>query len=167
MTQSPNAMTEDIYTNGSAPLGSPSHSSGREVRKIRLVQFEKVTEEPMVRACKAPELDGTWGVEGQLQLCQQAGLEGNRSLETLAMGRRCWTLPSAWGPEASPTKGDDACAKRSCSSPSWPSRVFPCSRCTAHCGHGPGEDFGKAGELSPAASSHGFSCLPGDHAEAK
>ncbi|XP_064525704.1 55 kDa erythrocyte membrane protein isoform X2 [Pseudopipra pipra] len=46
MTQSPNAMTEDIYTNGSA-LGSPSHGSSREVRKIRLVQFEKVTEEPM------------------------------------------------------------------------------------------------------------------------
>ncbi|KAM6124900.1 55 kDa erythrocyte membrane protein isoform 2-T2 [Phoenicopterus ruber ruber] len=45
--QSPNAMTEDIYTNGSATLGSPSHSSSREVRKIRLVQFEKVTEEPM------------------------------------------------------------------------------------------------------------------------
>ncbi|XP_019329480.1 PREDICTED: 55 kDa erythrocyte membrane protein isoform X2 [Aptenodytes forsteri] len=40
-------MTEDIYTNGSATLGSPSHSNGREVRKIRLIQFEKVTEEPM------------------------------------------------------------------------------------------------------------------------
>ncbi|GAB0194969.1 55 kDa erythrocyte membrane protein [Grus japonensis] len=47
ITQSPNAMTEDIYTNGSATLGSPSYSNGREVRKIRLVQFEKVTEEPM------------------------------------------------------------------------------------------------------------------------
>ncbi|KAM9179988.1 55 kDa erythrocyte membrane protein [Mergus octosetaceus] len=47
VTQAPNAMTEDIYTNGSATLGSPSHSNGREVRKIRLVQFEKVTEEPM------------------------------------------------------------------------------------------------------------------------
>ncbi|NWT62071.1 EM55 protein, partial [Erythrocercus mccallii] len=47
MTQSPHALTEDIYTNGSATLGSPSHSSSREVRKIRLVQFEKVTEEPM------------------------------------------------------------------------------------------------------------------------
>ncbi|OXB79653.1 UNVERIFIED_CONTAM: hypothetical protein H355_011039 [Colinus virginianus] len=47
ITQAPNAMTEDIYTNGSATLGSPSHSNGREVRKIRLVQFEKVTEEPM------------------------------------------------------------------------------------------------------------------------
>ncbi|KAM6197973.1 55 kDa erythrocyte membrane protein isoform 2-T2 [Sarcoramphus papa] len=47
ITQSPNAMTEDIYTNGSATLGSPSHSNGREVRKIRLIQFEKVTEEPM------------------------------------------------------------------------------------------------------------------------
>uniref|UniRef100_A0A8C3M2K5 55 kDa erythrocyte membrane protein n=1 Tax=Chrysolophus pictus TaxID=9089 RepID=A0A8C3M2K5_CHRPC len=47
ITQAPNALTEDIYTNGSATLGSPSHSNGREVRKIRLVQFEKVTEEPM------------------------------------------------------------------------------------------------------------------------
>ncbi|RMB98323.1 hypothetical protein DUI87_25228 [Hirundo rustica rustica] len=47
MTQSPHALTEDIYTNGSATLGSPSHGGGREVRKIRLVQFEKVTEEPM------------------------------------------------------------------------------------------------------------------------
>ncbi|NWX91813.1 EM55 protein, partial [Nothoprocta pentlandii] len=45
--QSLNAMTEDIYTNGSAMLGSPSHANGREVRKIRLVQFEKATEEPM------------------------------------------------------------------------------------------------------------------------
>lgn len=52
VTQAPNAMTEDIYTNGSATLGSPSHSNGREVRKIRLVQFEKVTEEPMVRTPK-------------------------------------------------------------------------------------------------------------------
>ncbi|NXI70044.1 EM55 protein, partial [Anseranas semipalmata] len=47
ITQAPNAMTEDIYTNGSATQGSPSHSNGREVRKIRLVQFEKMTEEPM------------------------------------------------------------------------------------------------------------------------
>ncbi|KAM9600910.1 55 kDa erythrocyte membrane protein isoform X2 [Harpia harpyja] len=47
ITQSLNTMTEDIYTNGSATLGSPSHSNGREVRKIRLIQFEKVTEEPM------------------------------------------------------------------------------------------------------------------------
>ncbi|XP_062441071.1 55 kDa erythrocyte membrane protein [Rhea pennata] len=47
VTPSLNAMTEDIYTNGSATLGSPSHANGREVRKIRLIQFEKVTEEPM------------------------------------------------------------------------------------------------------------------------
>ncbi|XP_029852536.1 55 kDa erythrocyte membrane protein isoform X3 [Aquila chrysaetos chrysaetos] len=47
ITQSLNTMTEDIYTNGSATLGSPCHSNGREVRKIRLIQFEKVTEEPM------------------------------------------------------------------------------------------------------------------------
>ncbi|KAM9227758.1 55 kDa erythrocyte membrane protein isoform 3-T3 [Leptosomus discolor] len=47
ITLSPNTMTEDIYTNGSATLGSPSHSNGREVQKIRLIQFEKATEEPM------------------------------------------------------------------------------------------------------------------------
>lgn len=54
VTQSPNAITEDIYTNGSVTGGSPSHSNGREMRKIRLVQFEKVMEEPMVRAGKIP-----------------------------------------------------------------------------------------------------------------
>lgn len=48
------------------------------------------------------------------------------------MGRRRWTLPSAQGAEASPAKGGDACARRSCSSLSWPSRVFPPSHCTAH-----------------------------------
>ncbi|XP_044283171.1 55 kDa erythrocyte membrane protein isoform X2 [Varanus komodoensis] len=42
-----NAVTEDIYTNGSATLGSPAHANGREVRKMRFIQFEKVTEEPM------------------------------------------------------------------------------------------------------------------------
>ncbi|KAM7160372.1 55 kDa erythrocyte membrane protein isoform 1-T1 [Macrochelys suwanniensis] len=42
-----NAVTEDIYTNGSAMLGTPAHVNSREVCKIRLVQFEKVTEEPM------------------------------------------------------------------------------------------------------------------------
>ncbi|XP_003223412.2 55 kDa erythrocyte membrane protein [Anolis carolinensis] len=42
-----NAVTEDIYTNGSAMLGSPVHANDREVRKIRFIQFEKVTEEPM------------------------------------------------------------------------------------------------------------------------
>ncbi|XP_050821520.1 55 kDa erythrocyte membrane protein isoform X1 [Gopherus flavomarginatus] len=42
-----NAVTEDIYANGSAMLGSPAHMDSREVRKIRLIQFEKVTEEPM------------------------------------------------------------------------------------------------------------------------
>ncbi|XP_001513222.1 55 kDa erythrocyte membrane protein [Ornithorhynchus anatinus] len=41
------AMSEDIYTNGSAEPGSPAHVNGREVRKVRLIQFEKVTEEPM------------------------------------------------------------------------------------------------------------------------
>lgn len=55
MIQSPHALTEDIYTNGSAPLGSPSHGGGREVCKIRLVQFEKVTEEPMVRELASPQ----------------------------------------------------------------------------------------------------------------
>ncbi|XP_019391863.1 PREDICTED: 55 kDa erythrocyte membrane protein [Crocodylus porosus] len=47
VTPLPNTMTEEIYTNGSATPGSPAHMNGREVRKVRLVQFEKVTEEPM------------------------------------------------------------------------------------------------------------------------
>uniref|UniRef100_K7G6I7 55 kDa erythrocyte membrane protein n=1 Tax=Pelodiscus sinensis TaxID=13735 RepID=K7G6I7_PELSI len=42
-----NAVTEDIYTNGSAMPGTPAAGNAREVRKIRLVQFERVTEEPM------------------------------------------------------------------------------------------------------------------------
>ncbi|XP_054852857.1 55 kDa erythrocyte membrane protein [Eublepharis macularius] len=42
-----NAITEDIYTNGSAMLGSPAHANGHEVRKMRFIQFEKVAEEPM------------------------------------------------------------------------------------------------------------------------
>lgn len=167
MTQSPNAMTEDIYTNGSATLGSPSHSSSREVRKIRLVQFEKVTEEPMVRTGKAPKLDVTRGVEGQVELCQQAGLEGNRSLEIVAMGKRCWTLPSARAHEASPTKGGDNGAKRSCSSLSWPSRAFPPATAQPTVDMGLEWTLLRAEELSPLASSHGFSCLPGNHAQAK
>ncbi|XP_006900061.1 PREDICTED: 55 kDa erythrocyte membrane protein [Elephantulus edwardii] len=39
------AGTEDMYTNGSAAPGSPA--KGQEVRRVRLIQFEKVTEEPM------------------------------------------------------------------------------------------------------------------------
>ncbi|XP_051823709.1 55 kDa erythrocyte membrane protein [Antechinus flavipes] len=44
-----NAVTEDIYTNGSAAPASPGpgHGSHREPRKVRFIQFEKVTEEPM------------------------------------------------------------------------------------------------------------------------
>ncbi|XP_046308440.1 55 kDa erythrocyte membrane protein isoform X2 [Marmota monax] len=42
-----NAVTEDMYTNGSAAPGSPAQAKGQEVRKVRLIQFEKVTEEPM------------------------------------------------------------------------------------------------------------------------
>ncbi|KAG3273268.1 55 kDa erythrocyte membrane protein isoform X1 [Ictidomys tridecemlineatus] len=42
-----NAVTEDMYTNGSASPGSPAQAKGQEVRKVRLIQFEKVTEEPM------------------------------------------------------------------------------------------------------------------------
>ncbi|XP_073745751.1 55 kDa erythrocyte membrane protein isoform X6 [Callorhinus ursinus] len=42
-----NAVTEDMYTNGSAAPGSPTQAKGQEVRKVRLIQFEKVTEEPM------------------------------------------------------------------------------------------------------------------------
>lgn len=43
-----NAVSEDIYSNGSAMLGSPAHTNGREIRKMRFIQFEKVAEEPMV-----------------------------------------------------------------------------------------------------------------------
>ncbi|MEE6528336.1 hypothetical protein FKM82_030505, partial [Ascaphus truei] len=39
---SPKAMTEEFYTNGSAAHGDPE-----EKRKVRLVQFERQTEEPM------------------------------------------------------------------------------------------------------------------------
>ena len=39
---------EDMYTNGPAALGSPAQTQGQEARKVRLIQFEKVTEEPMV-----------------------------------------------------------------------------------------------------------------------
>ncbi|KAM6427219.1 55 kDa erythrocyte membrane protein [Liasis olivaceus] len=42
-----NAVTEDIYTNGSAKNGSLAHANGHELRKIRFIQFEKITEEPM------------------------------------------------------------------------------------------------------------------------
>ncbi|XP_025789510.1 55 kDa erythrocyte membrane protein isoform X3 [Puma concolor] len=41
------AMTEDMYTNGCAAPGSPAQAKGQDVRKVRLIQFEKVTEEPM------------------------------------------------------------------------------------------------------------------------
>ncbi|XP_035145676.1 55 kDa erythrocyte membrane protein isoform X3 [Callithrix jacchus] len=42
-----NTVTEDMYTNGSPVPGSPAQVKGQEVRKVRLIQFEKVTEEPM------------------------------------------------------------------------------------------------------------------------
>ncbi|KAM9042516.1 55 kDa erythrocyte membrane protein isoform 1-T1 [Megaptera novaeangliae] len=41
------AVTEDMYTNGPATPGSPARAQGQEARKVRLIQFEKVTEEPM------------------------------------------------------------------------------------------------------------------------
>ncbi|XP_055294273.1 55 kDa erythrocyte membrane protein isoform X2 [Moschus berezovskii] len=41
------AVMEDMYTNGPAAPGSPAQTQGQEVRKVRLIQFEKVTEEPM------------------------------------------------------------------------------------------------------------------------
>lgn len=44
-----NAVTEDMYTNGSAAPGGPGHT--KDMRKVRLIQFEKVTEEPMVMPC--------------------------------------------------------------------------------------------------------------------
>ena len=37
-----------MYTNGPAAPGSPARAQGQEARKVRLIQFEKVTEEPMV-----------------------------------------------------------------------------------------------------------------------
>ncbi|XP_011831795.1 55 kDa erythrocyte membrane protein isoform X4 [Macaca mulatta] len=42
-----NTVTEDMYTNGSPAPGSPAQVKGQEVRKVRLIQIEKVTEEPM------------------------------------------------------------------------------------------------------------------------
>ncbi|XP_048191564.1 55 kDa erythrocyte membrane protein isoform X2 [Perognathus longimembris pacificus] len=42
-----NAVTEDMYTNGSTASGSPAQAKGQEVRKVRVIQFEKITEEPM------------------------------------------------------------------------------------------------------------------------
>ncbi|XP_036271648.1 55 kDa erythrocyte membrane protein [Pipistrellus kuhlii] len=42
-----NAVTEDMYTDGPAAPGSPTQAKGQEMRKVRLIQFEKVTEEPM------------------------------------------------------------------------------------------------------------------------
>ncbi|ERE65482.1 erythrocyte membrane protein [Cricetulus griseus] len=42
-----NVATEDMYTNGSTAPGSPAHAKGQEARKVRLIQFEKITEEPM------------------------------------------------------------------------------------------------------------------------
>lgn len=47
MSHQLNAVTEDMYTNGSAATGSPAQGKGQEVRKVLLIQFEKVTEEPM------------------------------------------------------------------------------------------------------------------------
>ncbi|XP_007467419.1 PREDICTED: 55 kDa erythrocyte membrane protein isoform X2 [Lipotes vexillifer] len=41
------AVTEDMYTNGPAAPGSPTRAQGQEARKVRLIQFEKVTAEPM------------------------------------------------------------------------------------------------------------------------
>lgn len=119
-------MTEDIYTNGSATLGSPSHSNGREVRKIRLVQFEKVTEEPMVRAGKIPQ--GWWHRGGRRAgRAAPMGWPWGRQEITgeSAVGRGCWMLPGIW---SEPHQWVMPCAKR---------------------------------------SSHGFSCLPGNHAEAQ
>ncbi|GAB1302910.1 55 kDa erythrocyte membrane protein [Apodemus speciosus] len=42
-----NVATEDMYTNGSTAPGSPTHVKGQEARRVRLIQFEKITEEPM------------------------------------------------------------------------------------------------------------------------
>ncbi|XP_069505078.1 55 kDa erythrocyte membrane protein [Ambystoma mexicanum] len=47
VTYSPNFVSEDFYANGSATADGPIHMNGRDVRKMRLVQFERVSEEPM------------------------------------------------------------------------------------------------------------------------
>jgi len=96
-------MTEDIYTNGSATLGSPSHSSGREVRKIRLVQFEKVTEEPMVRAGKIPKPGGTqWG-GGAGRAMPTAWLQGTQEIAgDLAHRNRVLDPASCLGTQSEP-----------------------------------------------------------------
>lgn len=146
-------MTEDIYTNGSATLGSPSHSNGREVRKIRLIQFEKATEEPMVRAGKIPKPGGTQGGGG-----------AGRSMPVgwpIGGAGDCWRpWPQEEGAgscllsgdlERAPSKSGDACAKRNCSRLSWPSRGLPPSHCTAHRGHGPGEDFAQSAGALPSS----------------
>uniref|UniRef100_H0WMQ3 55 kDa erythrocyte membrane protein n=1 Tax=Otolemur garnettii TaxID=30611 RepID=H0WMQ3_OTOGA len=44
-----------MYTNGSAAPGSPAQAKGQEVRKVRLIQFEKITEEPMGITLKVNE----------------------------------------------------------------------------------------------------------------
>lgn len=97
-------MTEDIYTNGSATLGSPSHSNSREVRKIRLIQFEKVTEEPMVRAVKIPKLDGTRGGGGAGGAVPTSWRQGMQEITgDLCHGKR--VLDPAWGPGRSSING--------------------------------------------------------------
>lgn len=127
-------MTEDIYTNGSATLGSPSHSNGREVRKIRLVQFEKVTEEPMVSAAKIPKPGGTERGGGAGRAVPVGWPWGKQDIaQPQGEGAGCCLLPGT------------------------------CGRCLCQ------EELMLLGarELSPPASSHGFSCLPGNHAEAE
>nr|XP_033801011.1 55 kDa erythrocyte membrane protein isoform X2 [Geotrypetes seraphini] len=47
ITPSPAFVEEDFYSNGSATSGSPNNMNGRDIRKMRFVQFERATEEPM------------------------------------------------------------------------------------------------------------------------
>lgn len=96
-------MTEDIYTNGSATLGSPSHSNGREVRKIRLIQFEKVTEEPMVRAGKIPKPGGTQGDRGAGRAVPTGWPWGKQEIAgDLSHGKRVLDPASCLGTQSEP-----------------------------------------------------------------
>lgn len=96
-------MTEDIYTNGSATLGSPSHSNGREVRKIRLVQFEKVSEEPMVRVGKIPKPGGSQGGRGAGRAVQTGWPWGKQEIAgDLGHGKRVLDPASCLGTRSEP-----------------------------------------------------------------
>ncbi|MEJ1288702.1 membrane protein palmitoylated [Cricetulus griseus] len=67
-----NVATEDMYTNGSTAPGSPAHAKGQEARKVRLIQFEKITEEPMMFMRAQFDYDPK---KDNLIPCKEAGLK--------------------------------------------------------------------------------------------